>query len=493
MGNTKKKVKASTKKKLNSIVLLLALAAIILIISTYAWFSTQRNITITNLAGTVQVAEGMEISLDGIHWKQSVDLSQVTWTDTSETAEYPVYVGNKNNIPLYLQPVSTVGDVPASGDLLFYKGKYATGSYKLTDVTSCVPAITDGSTGVGVIYDSEAGEETDVGSLEYPAYYAFDVFIKNTIQNGTVDVGTEQEPKMVTPLQLYFDSYARVLEKATGDDNSIPTINWEENLTEEQIKSYTEKGLQNTVRIGFAAFNNTADVVGADDYVCNTTVGNRIPDTEDAETLTLERNDTNTIRQISIWEPNSNDHIQGIYDDQIKYNVLWDEALATTEGHSEYNSWGADTQLNTYAITSNAGSVINQIYKYLKVSDDPVTYRNDIALQNTVKTTSKKITEEVDDGEGGTIEQTTIDYSELNEGVVNLYDTTVPVTTQNYTNSAVPFYIEPFKVSRVRIYLWLEGQDVDCLNIASMGHGVSVNIDLTTGEQVGLTSEDVNN
>ena len=31
----------------------------------------------------------------------------------------------------------------------------------------------------------------------------------------------------------------------------------------------------------------------------------------------------------------------------------------------------------------------------------------------------------------------------------------------------------------------MEGQDVDTRNIASTGHGVQVNIDLTTGENLG--------
>ena len=86
-----------------------------LIVSTYAWFNTQRNVTISNLAGTVQVAEGMEISLDGQTWVQELDLSQVDWEEFS-SGTYPVYQYNVNNIPEELQPVSTVGYYNTTND-----------------------------------------------------------------------------------------------------------------------------------------------------------------------------------------------------------------------------------------------------------------------------------------------------------------------------------------------------------------------------------------
>ena len=68
----------NSKRRLNSLILLVAFTAIMLIVSTYAWFSTQRNVSLSNLEGTVKVAEGLEISLDASHWSQEVDFAQYT-------------------------------------------------------------------------------------------------------------------------------------------------------------------------------------------------------------------------------------------------------------------------------------------------------------------------------------------------------------------------------------------------------------------------------
>jgi len=468
MSNTKKNAKSSTKKKLNSIILLLALAAIILIISTYAWFSTQRNVTITNLGGTVQVAEGMEISLDGKSWKQSLDLSQVTWTDTTGETEFPVYENNTNNIPSELQPVSTVGAVPTSGDLLFYKGQYASGSGVLTDVVACTPAITDESTKVGAILNDDEDDFRPVDDEYYPAYFAFDVFIKNTIQArsaGTQNYGTEEAPAWESNLQLNYDSFAKILEKVTGEGNTISSIDWGNNVTDEQLAQYASTGFQNTIRIGFATYNKTANVVNSD-----------------AIAATVNPDGGNTIKQIAIWEPNSSNHVSEIVE-TLGTSVLWNEegdgVLTKTDGVTKYNPWDMHTKLITFGITpSAAGNTVRGIYTYAGRTD---AY---MALQNSVKTTPFATTEEV---EG--VNVTTYNYNELNEGVTDLYDTTVAVNSANYSTTAVPFHIACNQVSRVRVYLWIEGQDVDCLNIASMGHGINVNIDLTTGVEPGTRGE----
>lgn len=47
----------NSKRRLNSLILLVAFTAIMLIVSTYAWFSTQKTVSISNLTGTVKVAE----------------------------------------------------------------------------------------------------------------------------------------------------------------------------------------------------------------------------------------------------------------------------------------------------------------------------------------------------------------------------------------------------------------------------------------------------
>ena len=56
-----------------------------------------------------------------------------------------------------------------------------------------------------------------------------------------------------------------------------------------------------------------------------------------------------------------------------------------------------------------------------------------------------------------------------------------------FCNPVALFFVS--KISRVRIYLWLEGQDVDCINYASHGGGVKVNIGLVKGSTQGSKGE----
>lgn len=41
------------------------------------------------------------------------------------------------------------------------------------------------------------------------------------------------------------------------------------------------------------------------------------------------------------------------------------------------------------------------------------------------------------------------------------------------------FSIEPGKYVRMRMYIWLEGQDVDCINYASLGGNVKIDVGLS--------------
>ena len=65
-----------SKRRLNSSFMALLLTAIMLIISTYAWFSANREVLITGITAKVSAAEGLQISLDAENWRASVVVSQ---------------------------------------------------------------------------------------------------------------------------------------------------------------------------------------------------------------------------------------------------------------------------------------------------------------------------------------------------------------------------------------------------------------------------------
>ena len=104
-------MKKSTKessRKIKALILLIAFTSVFLVVSTYAWFSTQRDVTISNLEGVVEVAESLEISLDGENWSHEIDLSELS-LDTD------AYDGHNNIVPIELKPASTLGIAGGTG------------------------------------------------------------------------------------------------------------------------------------------------------------------------------------------------------------------------------------------------------------------------------------------------------------------------------------------------------------------------------------------
>ena len=371
MGRSKKNKK---KSEMNAMFFIILLALVIFIISTYAWFSTQRNVSITNLNGTVEVAEGLEISLDAQNWSNGLVLGEEEGQlDIIDDA----YAGNKNLKPSEMLPVSTLGQVSGQQkDLQMLRGKI-TNSIQLSDIKAMV--------------ETESNPDSDT----FPGYFAFDVFLKNSSKQDELD----------DVLQLNYDSSLEIMETD---------------------KSST--GLQNTARVAFAKYNGTSDVMADQATILKETAGIGVGA------------GTSYITDVAIWEPNSNDHVDYIVQNNNKI----------TGAGASFN---ATTQMDTYALKSTSiGQTIADIYKW----DGTESY---LAKQNVLQTTKTS----------------TEDYS-IAEGVQNLVSTTDGSTT---------FGIAPNAICRIRIYLWLEGQDVDCINYATHGGGIKVNIGLVKGSEEG--------
>ena len=382
--------KNKKKSELNSMFLIILIALVMFIISTYAWFSTQKNVSITNLNGTVEVAEGLEISLDAERWSNGIILGteegQLSIIDNA-------YAGNRNISPSEMLPVSTLGQVSGNQtDLKMLRGKIEN-SKELSEIKTMVET------------------ETSPTSSTYPGYFAFDVFLKN---NSKTDNDDE--------LQLNYDSLLEILEAD---------------------KSAT--GLQNTARVAFALYNGTADVMAGKDDILKQTAGIGAGAS------------TPYITNVAIWEPNSNDHVQYIVDNNNK--ITWNAEDAKKYASHELSSGGRGfdltTQMPTYALKdSSIGAKIEDIYKW-------DGNEKNVQKQNVLQTTKKSEK----------------DYT-IKEGVQNLVST---------TDGTSKFTIPANKICRIRIYLWLEGQDVDCINYASHGGGVKVNIGLVKGSTIGAT------
>ena len=377
MGRSKKNKK---KSEMNAMFFIILLALVIFIISTYAWFSTQRNVSITNLNGTVEVAEGLEISLDAENWSNGLVLGEEEGQlDIIDDA----YEGNHNIKPTEMLPVSTLGLAGSNRtDLLMLRGTL-NNSIQLNNIQAMDE------------------EETNSEITTYPGYFAFDVFLKNSSRQDDLD----------DVLQLNYDSSLEIMET----ENSAT-------------------GLQNTARVAFAKYGGTSDTMADAATILKETAGIGVGGSPVY------------ITDVAIWEPNSNDHVDYVVQNNNKI----------TGAGASFN---ATTQMDTYALTDNSkGQSIADIYKW----DGTETL---VQKQNVLQTTK---TSAGDD-------DTPADYS-IAEGVQNLVST---------SDGTTEFGIAPNKICRIRIYVWLEGQDVDCINYASHGGGVRVNIGLVKGSVIG--------
>ncbi len=419
-----------SKKRLNSLILLIAFTAIMLIASTYAWFTTQKNVDIENLRGVVEVAEGLEISLDAKSWSQRINLGDVTTDKANDTdtllsildnAYKDVSLGegtasHKNVDPIELLPVSTIGEHSSNTDRLdMLRGKLENGSFGTITLVDEKNADYLRSSKADAIEDPNQAYTED----DYPSFIAFDLFVKNT--SRTANEGGDV-------LQLDVDSVVDVLDDALN----VPPDNGY-NRNGKIYVGKKESGLQNCVRVGFALYEPTSDPTA---------------DQKTALTDLVGQDDGKKIKDVAIWEPNANAHVEYIVNSNNKVTTLAEsngdqshDKAALTPG-----SMQADSQFFTFGLKNTA--VSNPIPEGNLYTWDATASTHNLAIQNTVQTKAGKIE-------------------------------TSAVNLKSATNGSTDFKIASNKISRVRIYIWLEGQDPDCINFASFGGGIEVDLGLT--------------
>lgn len=170
------KNKRKKQKKLSSLILLLLLLVVLLGTSTYAWFTSNKNVSVEGIDVKVTTSSGLLISADATNWKTTLnndDLTSVTWD------------GKKNQLPAMITNTTTgkTMDTTETGALDMYDG----------EVTS------DG--GVLKLSTTKAAKEAHGTSGNY---VAFDVFFK-----------TE------TAGQIYLTTSANVTKAATSEEKGL--------------------------------------------------------------------------------------------------------------------------------------------------------------------------------------------------------------------------------------------------------------------------------
>ena len=486
----------NSRKRLNSLILLVAFTAIMLIVSTYAWFSAQKNVTLGGLQGIVRVAEGLEISLDAKHWSQEVDFGKFTDQDdlkkqygisSTGTPSGNTYDDKNlssddvehNLIPEELLPVSTTG-TSTNGiglkDMNMYRGIVSSGldatGKTVTNLTEVISVLKDTTSFTDY-------EETDTVATpahhDYSGYYAIDFFLRNSTR--TSEAGKDQYSEI---LQLNTNSKLTLI-----NTNSLST------------------GLQNTVRVAFAGFKaaggtpTVAEGVTptAEDWTnylnqASTTASNYMTANQ-SQILNAYYNQD--IRDVAIWEPNTSDHVQYIVDNNPS-TPEFSKADTILYIDDDYGT-------NVAAAITAGLKGLKGSYVATEVADDPTVEFETGAMRTYALTSAAKTATKVDDiydwatPASGLAAQVALqtekksesDYA-IADGVKNLVSVTAPSTTK-YVSGAedgvVNFKIGDGTVAKIRMYVWLEGQDIDCVNYASHGGGIDLDIGLLKDGEVG--------
>lgn len=243
-----KKVKEEkTPRKINKklTIIIILLLGILLIFSTYAWFSTNLNVKIKTFRMEIQKNSDLSISFDGINFEHSLEITKANILDDL-TELYPTHT-NQWAANGFI-PVSTSG-IPNSNTAKFNMYETSGVMYNRKDREH-----------LNGFLRTRLAKETE--PREYNSYLAFDVFIKNETGSPVSD-------------NLYLQ-----------DSTIIQAV--EEDISEEML------GLVNSFRIGIVRIGSVdlkASVEEIQGITCNNQCSQIIfePNSKNHTALAIER------------------------------------------------------------------------------------------------------------------------------------------------------------------------------------------------------------
>ncbi|MDD3187233.1 MAG: DUF5011 domain-containing protein [Bacilli bacterium] len=373
----------TNSKRIRSMIIVCTLTAIVLSVSTYAWFVGMRTVNVSSFDVQIASTDSLLLSLDGSSWDTTVNIS----SDTYNTASY---VGNTNNWGgRGLIPVSSIGELDSavSRMKLFEKASLTTtpGGYRL--MASRVNNYAN-------------------GDPEQDGYVVFDLFVRNFSGNQYIQALNEADEEAI-----YLTIESAVIVADGGVANT---------------------GIENSVRVAFAQIGRVSGF---------TTEAGTIT----GITCTSDASVTGICRTAQIWEPNDRDHVSNA--------ISWYDTscLART---------GTDVTLDA-SYAGDCGTVIDGLaYPTYAVKEDIASSDN------------------VDIYDGAAYNGY---FPELEEDQM-LY--AYPYFTDSMkllTGTERPTFmtLSPNSITKVRIYIYIEGQDVDNYDYASIGKKISVNFGFT--------------
>ena len=387
-----KKRNKKHEKRMKKLIVGCTLCAIVLTVSTYAWFIGMKTVNVSSFDVEIAAIDGLSLSLDGEKWSETVSINK-----SNHKLEGTSYTDNKNSWGgAGLIPVSTVGKInQTSSRLIMYeKGSLTTtpGGYRI--MASMVPN-----------HDAD----------EYKGYVAFDLFVKNLSGNAYY---TEDNELNEEAIYLATDSAVKVA--TDGVKNT---------------------GIENSVRVAFAQIGRviatTKDVKTITGISCKPTEGSGV---------------TGICRDAQIWEPNDTKH--------VKNAINWyNTSCAKRTGENLTLEASYDKNFGTCKPIENG-------YPY-----------NTYAISGVIDYEDNV---DVYDGADYNSYEGSVSPDGAAEGKLYAYNYFTD-SDKNLEGVKRPTFITlaPNSITKIRVYVYIEGQDVDNYDFASLGKKISVNFGFT--------------
>ena len=384
------------EKRVKKLIVACGLCAVILTVSTYAWFIGMKTVNVSAFDVEIASIDGLELSLTGgvdDDWAETVQINETNY----DVAGYDDNTNSWGGTGLI--PMSTVGIINTASSRLtmFEKGSFTAtpGGYRIM-ASEVKNGVADGG--------------------EANGYVAFDLFIRNSSGNkyyDTVSVNNEEA--------IYLTPESTVKVAATGDN--------EEN-----------SGIENSVRVAFAQIGRVE--IGTD---ASTVQGISCAGGSGVLSICSDR-------VAQIWEPNDKFHVQNAinwYDTSCKARSAEDLTLTTSYDGTCGSVVNGET-LPTYAISG-------------EIDETHYVDTYDGAEYNGWDDSTIVL------GETDTV------FAKAEKGKLLKFPYFTD-TMKHKEGTARPTFmtLAPKSITKVRVYVYLEGQDVDNYDFASLGKKISV-------------------
>ena len=214
-NNTKNKSNRH-KKRLLTLLLLLTVTGVMLGTSTYAWFTSNKTVSVNDIKVNVAAQNGIQMSVDGTNWKTIIQTTDITSAKTT-------YSTAVNQLPATLKPVSTGKNIDSSGKMEMYLGAIESNEAGQNVLTATKSTETDGVSGDFVAFDLFVKVDADTTAYMTPTSGV-------SVSTGSTDLGIKNASRMGFVILGHADSGSALadIQSLNAGTSSVAKI-WEPN------------------------------------------------------------------------------------------------------------------------------------------------------------------------------------------------------------------------------------------------------------------------